>query len=520
MSPRNRVRPTPPTPLVLIILDGWGVRQEQNFNAIALANTPNIDSFYSRYPTTALSASEHSVGLPQGQMGNSEVGHLNIGAGRIVEMDITRIDRSLDDGSFYENRTLLQAMREARSRRLHMIGLLSDGGVHSHLNHLFGLLDLARRSDVSDVVVHPLLDGRDTPPTSGEGYIKELQAAFKRTNVGRIGTVCGRYYAMDRDNRWPRIQRAYEAMVMDNGTRCSDPLLALRDSYQQKITDEFVEPINVAGPSGDLGLVADGDVMIFFNFRADRMRELVETFTTESFTRFERRDFPRTHAYCFTKYDGSFHLPVAYPPQHFTDILGQILARHDLRNLRIAETEKYAHVTYFFNGGEETEFPGERRVLVPSPRVPTYDQKPEMSAHEVTDRLLAELDKDDLDVVICNLANADMVGHTGNLDAAIKAVETVDHCLGRVASRVLEKQGTMLVTADHGNAELMFDTSRNEPHTAHTTNPVPFIVVSERFSRTLRMDGNLEDISPTMLELLNLEVPKKMTGRSLLCSVE
>lgn len=507
----------PNTPLVLAILDGWGIRAEKRYNAIALAKTPNMDDFYLSYPSTTLQASEQSVGLPSGQMGNSEVGHLNIGAGRIVEMDVTRIDRSLADGSFFRNPILCQAMNQARSHRLHLIGLLSDGGVHSHENHVYALLELAKSHGVHDVVVHALLDGRDTPPTSGVHYIEKLMEIQRSKGIGRIGTVCGRYYAMDRDKRWERLRRAYEALVLGSPQTTEDPAGALRNSYARGINDEFVEPFSVAGPDGKpRGTVRADDVLIFFNFRADRMRQIVAAFTQSEFNGFQREVFPHTKVFCFTEYDENFHLPVAFPTTHFTQILGELFARHGLKNLRIAETEKYAHVTYFFNGGEEKEFPGERRVLVPSPKVPTYDLKPEMSAPLVTDRLLEELDKKDLDVVIVNFANADMVGHSGRLEPTIAAVETVDGCLGRIGARILRERGTMLVTADHGNAELMFDEARNEPHTAHTTNPVPFILVSSQYSGSLRPGGTLEDIAPTMLELLQIEIPKEMTGRSLL----
>jgi 2,3-bisphosphoglycerate-independent phosphoglycerate mutase len=505
------------TPLLLAILDGWGVRAETRYNAIALARTPNMDAFYRRYASMTLQASAEGVGLPPGQMGNSEVGHLNIGAGRIVEMDITRIDKSLADGTFYRNAVLVEAIGSARAARCHLVGLVSDGGVHSHENHIYGLLELARRLEARQVYVHALLDGRDTPPTSGAGYVAKLLDVMREKGVGRVATVCGRYYAMDRDKRWERVRRAYEALVAASPATTYDPVAAIRESYARGVTDEFVDPVTVLGADGSpLATVRDGDALLFFNFRADRMREIVAAFTVPDFRGFERRLFPRTRVFTFTEYEANFHLPVAFPPRHFTNILGELLGRAGLSNLRIAETEKYAHVTYFFNGGEEAEFPGERRILVPSPKVATYDLQPEMSAPEVTDRLLLELDKGDLDVVIVNYANTDMVGHSGRLEPTIRAVETVDACLGRIAARVLADGGTLVITADHGNAELMFDEERNEPHTAHTTNPVPFLLVNDAYGGGLRAGGTLEDIAPTLLELLDLPAPKEMTGSSLL----
>jgi 2,3-bisphosphoglycerate-independent phosphoglycerate mutase len=513
----DRARRRPNTPLVLSILDGWGIRADTAYNAIALARTPNMDSFYARYPSTTLNASERSVGLPDGQMGNSEVGHLNIGAGRIVEMDITRIDQTLQDGSFYRNPVLVDAAQRARASRLHLVGLVSDGGVHSHEQPLYALVELARRQGVRDVALHALLDGRDTPPTSGLGYLEKLQRVLAEKQTGRIATVVGRYYAMDRDKRWERVRTAYDALVAGSPATTRDPLAAVQASYSRGVTDEFIEPVTVVSDAGSpIGLVRDGDVMIFFNFRADRMREIVAAFALEQFVGFQRPASPRPYVATFTEYDENYHLPVAFPPQHFTRILAEVLAREGLRNLRIAETEKYAHVTYFFNGGEESEFPGERRVLIPSPKVATYDLQPEMNARTVTDRLLEELEKGDLDLVVVNFANTDMVGHSGKLEPTIRAVETVDACLGRIADRVRSERGTLLVTADHGNAELMFDVERNEPHTAHTTNPVPFILVNDEFNGSLRVGGTLEDIAPTILELLSIPVPKEMTGTSLL----
>lgn len=508
---------TIPNPLVLIVLDGFGVRDNGADNAIALARTPNLDHFFATYPHTTLDASELRVGLPEGQMGNSEVGHLNIGAGRVVYMDSTRISLAVRNGTLQENPALAGAMDRVRERgALHLLGLLSDGGVHSYQEHLEGLLRVARARGLSRVFVHAFLDGRDTPPASGAGYMEKLQAFLAELGLGRVAVVSGRYYAMDRDKRWERTEKAWRAMVLGEGPRAFDPVAAVRASYASNLTDEFMVPLVTSEPDGTpVGTMADGDSAIFFNFRADRARQLTAALTQPSFAGFPRPVFPGLHFVCMTEYDASFGLPVAFAPQPLTNILADVLAAHGLSSLRIAETEKYAHVTYFFNGGHEAPWPGEERVLVPSAKVATYDLKPEMSAFEITEALLARLAQAQAAVVVGNFANPDMVGHTGVLPAAVRAVEVVDECLGRLAQDVLARGGALLVTADHGNCEVMRDHETGQPHTAHTTRPVPFILIQEGARGPLREGGALEDVAPTMLGLLGLEKPKEMTGRDL-----
>ena len=505
-----------PDPLVLIVLDGFGVRDDGSDNAIARARTPHLDGFYAKYPHTTLEASALRVGLPEGQMGNSEVGHLNIGAGRVVYMDSTRISLAVRDGRLAENAVLRGAVDAVKEKgALHLLGLLSDGGVHSYQEHLEGLLHLAKERGLTRVFVHAFLDGRDTPPASGAGYVEQLQAFLRTLGVGRVATVSGRYYAMDRDKRWDRTEKAWKAIVTGEGPRAADPLQAVRASYAAKVTDEFMVPVVIEDGGRPVATVADGDSAIFFNFRADRARQLTAALALPGFEGFARAVRPRLHFVCMTEYDASFQLPVAFPPQPLTNILADVLAAHGLSNLRIAETEKYAHVTYFFNGGHEAAWPGEQRLLVPSAKVATYDQKPEMSAYEITDALLKQLDEARPQVVIGNLANPDMVGHTGVLEAAVKAVEVVDECLGRLAAAVLARGGALLVTADHGNCEVMRDPETGQPHTAHTTLPVPFIWIQEGAHGPLRAGGALEDVAPTMIGLLGLEKPKEMTGRDL-----
>jgi 2,3-bisphosphoglycerate-independent phosphoglycerate mutase len=506
----------------LIVRDGWGVRDEdpesarRHGNAVLLARLPVLDHVLATFPHALLDASGEAVGLPDGQMGNSEVGHQNLGAGRVTYQDFMRISVAIRDGSFFRNPVLLKVIGEVKRTggRLHLMGLLSDGGVHSHISHLEALLEMARRQGLTtdQVAVHAILDGRDTPPRSGAGYIDQLEAALQRIGAGRIGTVIGRYYSMDRDNRWERTERAYQAYVQGNGARATSAGEAIANSYAADVTDEFVEPTVIVDSAGQpLGLVRGGDAIVFFNFRPDRARQITRAFMHAAP---EGACEPRVdvHYVCMTQYDATFRCPVAFPPDTVECPLGEVVAEAGLRQLRIAETEKYAHVTYFFNGGREEPFTGEDRALVPSPRVATYDLKPSMSAVEVTDELLRRLP---YDFVVLNYANADMVGHTGVLPATIEALEVVDSCIGRVVERVRELGGTTLITADHGNAEQMID-DEGGPFTAHTTNPVHLILVDD-VRRTARLrDGIFADVAPTILALLGLPKPAEMTGHSLL----
>ena len=506
-------------PLLLMLLDGWGLNPSPENNAIAQAKTPNMTRLSASYPATSIGTSGLSVGLPEGQMGNSEVGHLNIGAGRVVYQDLTRISKAIADGDFFENRVLLDciARTKAAGGRLHLAGLLSDGGVHSHLTHLYGLLELAKREGISKVFVHCLLDGRDTPPKSGAGYLAQLEEKIAQLGVGRIATVIGRFYAMDRDNRWERVEKAYDAMVLGEGATASSAAAAIAASYASDITDEFVLPTVITTDGAPVGTLRDGDGFIFFNFRSDRAREITRALTDPGFSGFQRKSWPRLASYvCMTEYDETFGLPVAFAPETLKNILGEVLAAAGRSQLRIAETEKYAHVTFFFNGGSEVPFPLEERCLIPSPKeVATYDQKPEMSAYPVTEELLKRLDSERYDVVVLNFANADMVGHTGILPAAIRAIETVDDCVGRLVAKVLAKGGRTIITADHGNAEVMAD-ENGGPHTAHTTDRVPLILVDDSRRDVRLRPGILADIAPTMLAILGIEKPAEMTGVSLI----
>ena len=502
-------------PLLLMILDGWGINPNPAHNAVALAKTPNLTRYLNEYPHVPIHTSGMAVGLPDGQMGNSEVGHLNLGAGRIVYQELTRVTKSILDGDFFTNPVLLDCIAKVKASggRLHLSGLLSDGGVHSHNTHLYALLELARREGLTDVFIHCLLDGRDTPPQSGIDYLAQLEAEIARIGVGKIATIMGRYYAMDRDNRWDRVEKAYNAIVCGEGDTSSSAKEAIEQSYAAGVHDEFVVPAVVTAGA----TLADGDGFIFFNFRSDRAREITRALALDGFDGFERRCRPKLSKYiCLTEYDATFGLPIAFASSGLTNILGGVLAEAGLKQLRIAETEKYAHVTFFFNGGVETPFPGEDRALIPSPKeVATYDQKPEMSAYKVTDELLARLESDKYDVIILNFANCDMVGHTGIEAAAIKAVETVDTCAGKIAAKVREMGGAVLITADHGNAEQMCD-ENGDPFTAHTTNPVWLVLVDDsRKSAKLREGGRLADIAPTMLKMLGLAQPEEMTGKSL-----
>jgi len=507
-----------PKPVALIILDGFALREEKEGNAVALAKKPNFDRYWATYPHTTLTAFGEAVGLPDGQMGNSEVGHLNIGAGRIVYQDLTRISKSIREGEFFENKTLLGAVRHAKENgtKLHLYGLLSDGGVHSHIDHLFALLELAKREGLNEVYVHAFLDGRDVAPDSAKRYIEALQAKIAELGVGKIATVQGRYYAMDRDKRWDRVEKSYRAMVYGEGPKYTDPIRALVESYEQSVLDEFVLPTVITGDDGEpVGLVESNDAVIFFNFRPDRAIQLSQVFTNDDFRGFGRGEkFPRNlHYVCMTLFSETVNGYVAYEPKSLDNTLGEVLVQHGKKQLRIAETEKYPHVTFFFSGGRDIELPGEKRVLIPSPKVATYDLKPEMSAYEVADAAVAEIESGVHDAIVLNFANPDMVGHSGMLEPTIKAVEATDECLGRVVEAVLKQGGVCIITADHGNADVIID-ENGRPHTAHTTNPVPFIVTKQGLA--LRDDGILADIAPTMLELLELPQPAEMTGKSLI----
>ncbi|MBO4733141.1 MAG: 2,3-bisphosphoglycerate-independent phosphoglycerate mutase [Clostridia bacterium] len=506
-------------PVVLTIMDGFGINNETVGNAINAANTPRLDGIFANCPTTQIGASGLDVGLPDGQMGNSEVGHTNIGAGRVVYQELTRITKSINDGDFFTNEAFLAAVDNCKSNNsaLHLIGLLSDGGVHSHIEHLYGLINLAKRNGLKEVYVHALLDGRDVPPASAADYIDELNAKLDEIGCGKLATVMGRFYGMDRDNRWERVEKAYAALVYGEGIRTFDGAAAVRESYTVKdeegkfITDEFVLPTVIDGTKR----IASGDSVIFFNFRPDRAREITRTFVDDEFTGFERKGGRQKVFYvCMTQYDAAMpNVTVAFKPQTLENTLGEVLSKLGMTQLRIAETEKYAHVTFFFNGGREVLFEGEDRILVPSPKVATYDLKPEMSAFEVCDKVCEAIESGKYDVVVLNFANCDMVGHTGIFEAAVKAVETVDKCVGRVADSTLKTGGVMLLTADHGNADRMIDTD-GSPFTAHTTNPVPFAVIGKDCK--LRAGGRLCDISPTILNLLNINKPKEMDGVSII----
>ncbi len=506
-------------PTVLMILDGYGLNDKVQGNAVKEAKTPVMDSLMAEYPFVKGYASGMAVGLPEGQMGNSEVGHLNMGAGRIVYQELTRITKEIQDGDFFKNEALLKAVHNAKEKdtALHLFGLLSDGGVHSHNTHLYGLLELAKREGLEKVYVHCFLDGRDTPPASGKGYAEELEAKMKEIGVGRAATVMGRYYAMDRDNRWDRVELAYNAMVKGVGI-CADSLTgAIQSSYDNGKNDEFVEPAVIMEDGKPVAVIKDGDSVIFFNFRPDRAREITRAFCCDDFTGFEREKRLDLTYVCFTEYDETIpNKTVAFHKVSITNTFGEFLAANGLKQARIAETEKYAHVTFFFNGGVEEPNEGEDRILVKSPKVATYDLKPEMSAYEVCDKLCGAIRGGKYDVIIINFANPDMVGHTGIENAAIKAIEAVDECVGRAVAAIKEVDGQMFICADHGNAKQLIDYETGAPFTAHTTNPVPFILVNADPSYTLREGGCLADIAPTLIELMGLAQPAEMTGKSLL----
>lgn len=503
----------PKAPIALLILDGWGIGAPgDKSDAIRAAKTPHMDTLFATCPNTRLNASGGAVGLPDGQMGNSEVGHLNIGAGRIVYQELTRITKAITDGDFFSNSVLLAATDNAKKTggALHLMGLVSDGGVHSHNRHLYALLELAKREGIERVYVHAFLDGRDVPPSSAAGYIEELEAKMAEINIGKIATVSGRYYAMDRDKRWERVEKAYRAMVNRDGVQASDAKAAVLASYEAGQTDEFVLPTVIDGAQG----IKEGDSVIFFNFRPDRARQLTRAFSDQAFDGFDREGgFMKLYFATMTQYEESLEVEVAYRPQYLKNTLGETIAKAGLRQLRIAETEKYAHVTFFFNGGDETPNEGEDRILVASPKVATYDLQPEMSAYEVTDKVIAEIERQAYDFIILNFANCDMVGHTGVFEAAVKAVETVDTCVGRVVEAMRAQGGIVCITADHGNADCMADATTGEAFTAHTTNQVPFIVVGA--GEGTLSEGKLSDIAPTMLGLVGMDCPPEMNGDNL-----
>ena len=505
-------------PLVLVVLDGWGLREERAGNAIKLARTPTYLELLDRFPHSSLQASGERVGLPRGQMGNSEVGHITMGAGRVVYQDLTRIDKSVEDGDFFDKPALVDAMTRCQgdTHALHLVGLVSPNGIHSHTRHLYALIDMAARYKLARVYVQGFTDGRDTSPNGGAGFFGELEQVMSKAGTGRVASVGGRYNGMDRDNRWERTQKAYDAMVSGQGPRGRSAVEYIRKSYEAGVTDEFVEPGTIVDANDQpIGPIRDGDSVIFFNFRSDRARQLTRALALDEFAGFERRPHPKIHMTTMTQFDRTFTFPVVFPPQSLSGSFAEVIAAQHMTNLRVAETEKYPHVSYFFNCGIEKPYPGEDRILVPSPKVPTYDLQPEMSAKGITDNLVNDVEGRKHDVIICNFANADMVGHTGNLDAAVAAVETIDACLARIVRAVRDADGILIVTSDHGNAEEMWNSELNEPHTAHTCNPVPVILVQDVKGMRLRDGCSLRDIAPTMLGILGVPAPKEMTGQDL-----
>ena len=502
------------SPIALIIMDGYGLNPETKGNAIYEAKKPYLDRYFKEYPNSKLSASGLSVGLPDGQMGNSEVGHTNIGAGRVVYQMLVKITKDIEDGTFFENVALVDAMKSAKEngKALHLMGLLSDGGVHSHQRHLVGLLEMAHRMGLEKVYVHTFHDGRDVPPTSGVDFMSELVSDIERIGTGKIATISGRYYAMDRDNAWDRVEKSYNAMVLGEGKEERDPVEAIRKSYADGVTDEFIVPTVIDKE----GTIKDGDSVIMFNFRPDRARQITRTFVDPDFNGFERKNgYFKLNFVCMAQYDAQMpNVSVAYPPEQLKMTFGEYISKLGMTQLRIAETQKYAHVTFFFNGGEERQFDGEDRILIKSPDVATFDMKPEMSAPEVCDAVCKAIDEDKYDVIILNYANCDMVGHTGVMDAAIKAVETVDACVGKMVDKLLEKGGKAIITADHGNADCLIDPETNDVFTAHTTNPVPMIVIGAGDVKV--KDGKLCDLCPTMLDMMGIDKPDEMTGESLI----
>lgn len=525
--------PNFPRPVVLVVLDGWGVNTHYTGNSITLAKTPNFTSLINEYPCTTIRASGEAVGLPWGEEGNSEVGHLNLGLGRIMYQDLPRINKTIGEGDFYRNEILLAAVDHAKKNnsKFHIMGLVSTGCVHSSIDHLHALLVLARENNLKDVFVHVMLDGRDTPLDSGANFVKGVARSMDEYSVGKIASVSGRFYAMDRNNNWDRTAKCYLAMTEGIGNQADDPIKAIEASYKKKIFDEEFVPTVIMSGKEPIALVGDNDVLVFFNFRPDRARQITKAFITPDFVKFKRNKFiDNLFFVAFTEYENNLPVNVAFPTQNMKNPIGEILAKANLKQLRIAETEKYAHVTYFFNGGREEKSPGEEHILVPSPAVASYDQKPEMSAHEVTEKLIEEIQSEKYDFILVNYANADMVGHTGNVEAGIKAVETIDKCLGRLVEETLSHNGVMLVTADHGNAEIMFNLNTGQIDKEHTTNPVPFIVIGNEYRgknfgwpdliggdlSLVQPQGNLADIAPTILKIMNLKQPADMTGVSML----
>lgn len=504
--------------VALIILDGYGINPREEGNAIKAANKPNIDRFMKEYPNTIIRTSGMDVGLPDGQMGNSEVGHTNIGVGRIVYQELTRITKSIEDGDFFEKKEFIDAIENCKKHnsKLHLFGLLSDGGVHSHNTHLYGLLEFAKRKNFNDVYIHCFFDGRDVPPDSAKGYVEELEEKLKEIGVGEIATVMGRYYAMDRDNRWERVQLAYDAMVLSKGLEAQSAVEAVEESYKREEYDEFVKPTVIKKNGTPVAAIGENDSIIFFNFRPDRAREITRAFTETDFDGFERgKGYFPVYFVCMTEYDKTFkNVHVAFKPESLKNTFGEYISRLGYRQLRIAETEKYAHVTFFFNGGVEVVYEGEDRVLIPSPKVATYDMKPEMSAYEVTDEVVKRINQKVYDVIVLNYANPDMVGHTGSFDAAKSAIEAIDECLGKVIPAILDQGGVALITADHGNSEQMKDYENGGPFTAHTTNPVPLIAIG--LGDVSLREGRLADIAPTILDIMGVEKPEEMTGESII----
>ncbi|QGU00354.1 2,3-bisphosphoglycerate-independent phosphoglycerate mutase [Candidatus Syntrophocurvum alkaliphilum] len=509
-------------PLVLMIIDGWGERTAEKDNAITLADPKNFYRLQEDYPDTLLKSSGIDVGLPEGQMGNSEVGHLNIGAGRVVYQDITRISKSIKNRTFFDNVEINKAISNVQNTNgaLHLMGLLSDGGVHSHITHLYALLELCKRKGLEKVYMHCFLDGRDVGPKTAITYLEMLAHKINELGIGKIATVAGRFYPMDRDQRWERVEKGYNAMVLGEGLKAANAHAAVQDSYEKDITDEFVEPHVIIDENGQpIATINDGDSIIFYNFRADRARQISRALVEQDFNNFTRKKFPQVYYVCMTQYDITIPAPVAYKPQNLNNTLGEVLAENQFKQLRIAETEKYAHVTFFFNGGVERENEGEERILIPSPEVETYNLKPEMSAYELTDKIIEQIDKDIFDVIVVNYANPDMVGHTGVLDAAVEAIEVVDECIDKVVNKVLDKSGQVLLTSDHGNCEVMLCPETGSPFTAHTTQKVPFVLVSNKYKKNrLLEEGALEDIAPTMLYMLGVDIPDEMTGKCLIAN--
>jgi 2,3-bisphosphoglycerate-independent phosphoglycerate mutase len=503
-------------PLVLTILDGWGFSPAVEGNAIAAARKPAYDDLLKRYPNTLIHTSGPYVGLPEGQMGNSEVGHMNMGAGRVIYMDVTRIDLMISAGEFFNNPVLLNAVQKAQGHRLHLMGLCSDGGVHAQLSHLFALLEMAKKHGLTEVFVHCFTDGRDTPPESGAGFIEQVRRKLQELGIGKIASVAGRYYAMDRDKRWERIELAFGAMVLGTGHKFQDAAAAVRHSYERGVTDEFIEPITIVdGQDRPVGLIRDDDSVVMYNYRADRARQITTALTDSKLEKPSRSLVPKNLTYTMmTQYDKTFTLPYVLPPEHPDNILADVMSHAHWKNLRVAETEKYAHVTYFFNGGNEKPYQGEERELIPSPKVATYDLKPEMSAGGITETVVKAIGKGGFDVIVMNYANADMVGHSGKLEATVRACEAIDAGLGEIHSALKRAGGSWIVTADHGNAETMIDPVTRGPHTYHTTSPVPFIVMTEEPIR-LRSGGALKDVAPTILAMLGLDRPKQMVGEDL-----